>query len=262
MSLVQYSSSDDDSDNETSQVIEVSQPQAKQTSIPTILSSATSISSFLPPPKSSTVHKSKGTNLGSGIRNTINDSIAVNPHNIVLPPSKTKITDFIPNSVRSKIENPTNRSSQEQEQHKSDEVSTNPLLGLNLFGEIKTKPKHVIDNTKITIQKFEKPLQDEEEHVVTDNGTTTTVHNSRKRKPADEIPSNIKDFNVSEFYRENITLKEQGLLQENKSLHKVTNQKNQLSALMKNAKQDEELLKERHEHNKKARRERQNQNGW
>lgn len=247
MSLVQYSSSDEESDVETTNT-NVTQITSHQLNTPNDFApnSISSISSFLPPPKSSLVHKSKGVNLVSGTRKVQNEISSSSPDKITLPPA-----DLVPDTGKSKLA-----------QTAGNQTIDAKLRGISLFSEIKNKPKSVVDNTKITIQSFQKPAQSNDEKIDLETNDSQESPNIKKRKAQEEILTNIKEFDVSEFYKQNIALKDQGLLQENKSLHTVTHHRNQLSALMKNAKQDEELLKARHEHNKRAKKDRQDQYGW
>lgn len=102
----------------------------------------------------------------------------------------------------------------------------------------------------------------------TKEGGMVLVHPSiEQRQPVElvrkrSLEPEIKEFNVNDFYDTNMELKAQGLLEENKMMHRVSNGKNQLSALMKNAQQDEELLKEKFERSKKLRKEKGERFGW
>jgi hypothetical protein len=77
-----------------------------------------------------------------------------------------------------------------------------------------------------------------------------------------EEPDDIKEFDMDSFYSENLELKARGELQENKRLFSVSNSKNQLSSLIKNAQQNEGILEEKFERNKRARKERENRYGF
>lgn len=243
MPLVDYDSSSEESD--------IEQPQQHGTVAPTVETkhSADSIASFLPPPKNRQPQTTaRARVLGAGIKNTINAQVAQNADNIVLPQGLATVTSLVPTSLRNKV----NRNKISEPSQPTKIPNSTPQL--NVFGTVKSRSRPAVPNdSKISIGNI-KEAEDEDELMMDDE------QSSSKRKL--EPDSVIKEFNVSEFYDKNIELKSQGLLQENKRLHTVTNHKNQLSALVKNAKQDQELLQERFEQNKKARKERGDRYGW
>jgi hypothetical protein len=231
MSLVQYGSSSEESGDESSRV-RIVETKAQD-----------SIASSLPAPKNRVIATAaKGRVLGAGSKNPLN--IPQRLKNVELEKSGAKITSFIPHSVRGKV-------------MKTGEITekiAEKKPHIQLFQTIKSKPKAMsVAQSQIQVQLGPRIPdchdEDTEEH----------QQQSSKRQLEED---NIKEFNVSDFYEENIKLKERGLLEENKRLHTVTHHKNQLSALVKNAKQDEELLNERFEQNKKARKERGDRYGW
>lgn len=265
MSLVQYSSSSEESDNEE---------EVKQTSRTTsgIIenklkeeSNASSISSFLPAPKNRQPPKREPRVLGEAIRKVAGAS-EVNPDNIVLEKSSRHVTSFIPSSLRNKQKSaPTSKQSSEQllKTHISTpDNSTKEVPELEIFQQVKSKPKPIVSRTtKIEVRPLVEDDEDHEPQTIKDPKESVGTENSRKRlhEPDD---SEIKEFNVNDFYTKNMELKDKGLLEENKKLHTVTHSKNQLSALLKNAKQDEEVLSERIEHKKRLKKERGNKYGW
>lgn len=244
MSLVQYSSSSEESDVEDEQA---SQPSS---SIVENKTTSNSISSFLPPPKNRQPPKREPRVLGKAIKQIAGAS-AVNPDNIVLDKSSKQVTSFIPSSLRNKQKSTSAKSTPivtEKEESKPE---------IEIFQQAaKTKPKSITSKqTKVEIR----PITS-----IDDSEVIIPEDDSKKRKLQDDDPDSehIQEFNVSDFYQKNMELKDQGLLEENKRLHTVTHSKNQLSALLKNAKQDEEVLSERIERSKRLKKEKGNQYGW
>lgn len=231
MSLVQYSSSDE-SDTEEQQ------PTVTRTENV----SANSISMFLPEPKNKAVIPSKGRIFGGGFGNMPHDV-----ENVELSRGRATVTSFVPHSLRKKnTSKPLNM------------IRSTDLPKIELFQQVKAKARTHITNDKIQIQPV---IYDGDEPILAQVESQAQAQTQPNKRPLEEEPV-IKEFNVVEFYDKNAELKAQGLLEENKRLHTVTNHKNQLSALMKNAQQDEELLKDKFERNKKARKERGEKYGW
>lgn len=231
MSLVQYESSDESSDEE---IVAPLKSISNETS-------SVSINSFLPPPKVSVSDvESKSQVLGKAIKNTVNAMIAHNRDGIVLAPSNRKVTSFVPSSVRSKVKTATEKKPQEQTK----------TLPMNLFKEVKPKNRSTLNHESIGIRSIE----------MTQDADEVMRLNESEPEPQEQV--NIQEFNMDKFYNENIELKAKGELRENKRLYSVTNGKNQLSSLIKNAQQNEELLNEKFERNKKARKERESRYGF
>ncbi|CCH40990.1 Immunoglobulin A1 protease [Wickerhamomyces ciferrii] len=265
MSLVQYSSSDDSSDDEQPTVNSSVKTTVNSTSnniISKPTGSGTSISSFLPPPKNRQPPKKEPRVLGKAIKSIAGES-QVNPDNIVLEKSSKQVTSFIPSSLRNKKSTPKSKVSDNETTTTTTSKIQEPKSQIELFQTIKSKPKPITSNhTKLEIR----PIIDEPESIepIITSPQHNEEHPNKKRSRGEDIPdpSNIKEFNVDKFYQENLELKDQGLLQENKKLHTITNHKNQLSALVKNAQQDGDLLNERIEHNKRLKKERGDKYGW
>lgn len=249
MSLVQYSSSSEESDDEIEQV--ASKPVTSSILENKPQGSSNSISSFLPAPKNRQPQKREPRVLGKAIKK-VAGTTEVNPDNIVLERSSRQVTSFIPSSLRGKQKPVVSERKGEVENQ-----SVKPELpNIEIFQQVKSRSKPVTTRPA-TIEV--RPVVDQAE-IEEDVEEEQIPTQGKKRSHEEE--DNIKEFNVDDFYKQNQELKDQGLLEENKKLHTVTHAKNQLSALIKNAKQDEEVLSERIERNKRLKKERGSKYGW
>ncbi|KAH3678472.1 hypothetical protein WICMUC_001489 [Wickerhamomyces mucosus] len=256
MSLVQYSSSDEsDSDINTKNDNKFDFNNE-------------SISNYLPKPKNNNIILSKAKNLGSNIKNDINNSIIDNPDNIKLIKSKRSITSFIPSSLRN-INKPginntgintnntgTNTNNTGINTNNTGINANNTSINYELFESIKTKPKSRLYNESISNNIFN-PIVNEQVNEQIDEKVNDP--NLKKKK------LDIQEFNISEYYSNNIELKSKGLLsdtQQQQHLHEVINPKNQLTSLIKNANLDKDLLQKRHDYNNQMKKMRKNQYGW
>jgi hypothetical protein len=251
MSLVQYDSSSDSSDDETMAGSKLSVSTPTVSAKPGV---SASISSFLPPPKNPNKNiQSKSQILGRATKNTVNAMIAHNSDGIVLPRSERKITSFVPSSVRNKARSTdvhNDAASLRKEPTEQVQQATTPLP-VSSFSQVKSKGRLGIDNREqIGIRTLDVTAAEEQ------------LIEPPKSTVQSEEPDDIKEFDMDSFYSENLELKARGELQENKRLFSVSNSKNQLSSLIKNAQQNEGILEEKFERNKRARKERENRYGF
>lgn len=252
MSLVQYSSSSEESDSENEQLTKKPTHSILENRSQ---GSGESISSFLPAPKNRQAPKREPRVLGKAIKKIAGTS-EVNPDNIVLERSSRQVTSFIPSSLRGKQKSVQRLVSAESQAPAKNKPAETELPKVEIFQQVKSRSKPVsVRPATVEIR----PVVDQEEIQET---LEEEPSQGKKRSHDEEEADNIKEFNVNDFYKQNLELKDQGLLEENKKLHTVTHAKNQLSALIKNAKQDEEVLTERIERNKRLKKERGSKYGW
>lgn len=252
MSLVQYSSSSEDEEEEqpvTIKSVVENKPQVDN-------EPGISIANFLPPPKNRQPPKREPRVLGKAIRKVAGFS-EENPDNIILEKSSRHVTSFIPSSLRNKQKQQASPSTTAVE---TNELRESPKPQIEIFQQVKNTKPIATKPTKVEVRPVVEEITKNEQ--ISDDAQESEPKKRFREQDMDDGYGNIKEFNVSDFYQNNMELKDQGLLEENKRLHTVTHSKNQLSALLKNAKQDEDILNERIERGKRLKKEKGNKYGW